>query len=154
MDISQKQYLRIHKFRWDAWLESFKNIEFREVGFSLVQVGEILSAPAEGLALCMFDATSIYGTLFQHIFVLGSKILAHNSNHSHPGEVAGGQRKISGLTAQHIFHAARWSGDGIECDGTDGKNAHAFFAFKYLSRMNFNFCRVVAGIFLGSVRMA
>src|SRR5579862_5131233 len=102
----------------------------------------------------MFDAARVDSSLLQDIFVFRGEIFANNRHDADIGEVAGGQSKIGSRAAEDVFHFSGRAGDGIERYGADGDNAHAFFAFRYLPKMSFNFCRVLAGILARSVRMA
>ena len=99
----------------------------------------ILPAPAERLPFGVFDAARIHAALLQNVFVLGGEIFAHHSHHADSVEIAGGQREIRRRAAQDVFHFAGRAGDGIECNRTYDDNAHAFLAFRYLSRISFNF---------------
>src|SRR5208282_1216634 len=111
-------------FFWNAWLKSLEYIQFREVGLGLVQVVEILSAPAEGLALGPLDAARVHTAFFQHGFVFGRKVFAYHRDHPHLGKVTRGQREISGRPSENVAHAARRRGDGVESNRTNYENAH------------------------------
>ncbi len=119
-------------------LKVLKHVEVGKVGLGLIQIVEILPAPAKGFPLGMFNAARIHSALFQDIFVLGCEIFAHDRDHADIGEITGGQGKIGGRAAQHVLHFPRGAGDGIECNRTDCDYAHAFLALRYLSRMSFN----------------
>jgi len=58
---------------WNARLKLLEYIQFREIGLGLVEVVEILPAPAEGLTVCPLDTAGIDATSLQDGFVFGLK---------------------------------------------------------------------------------
>ena len=80
--------------RRDVRLKVLKHVEVGEVSLGLIQIVEILPAPAKCFSLRVFDAASVHAAFLQNIFMLGGEVLAHDRDHADIGEIAGGQREI------------------------------------------------------------
>src|SRR5208283_4958760 len=124
MDVGEEQKLRVRIFLWNAWLKFFEYIQFREIGFGLVQVVDILPAPTEGFPLGPLDAACVDAALFQHGFVFGREVVAHHRYHPHFSEVTCGQREISRSTSQNVVYSAGRRDDRVKGNGTYYQNAH------------------------------
>ncbi len=125
MNVREEKELGVRIFFGNPRLKLLEYIQFRKVGLGLVEVVEILSAPAESLPLSSLDAPGIHSALFQHSFVLGRKVVAHHGDHSHLGKVTCGQREISGSPAEDVLHAARGRGDCVKGNRTNYQDAHS-----------------------------
>src|SRR5579885_2025961 len=126
MNVRKEEEVRIFVLNWNARVKVFKNIQISEVGLGLIDVVEILTAPAKRLAFRVLNAAGVNASFLEHGFVLSSEVLADNSDYPNIGEVAGRQREIRGSAAEKIVRFAGWSGDVIECNRTDDKYAHEF----------------------------
>src|SRR5260370_34397485 len=103
----------------NARLKFLEDIQFREVGLSLVRVVQTLPAPAEGLTLSPLNATRVHTAFFQDGFVFGRKVFAHHRYHPDLGEVTCGQREISRSASENVSHPARRRGDRVKRNRTN-----------------------------------
>ncbi len=108
----------------NARLKFLENVEFGEIGLGFVQIVEILSAPAESLAFGALDAAGIDAAVFQHGFVFGGEVFAHDGDHANIGEVTCGQRKIGGSASENVCHLTGRRLDGVKGNGTNYQDAH------------------------------
>src|SRR5208282_2816411 len=124
VDVRKEQELRVRIFFGDARLKLFKDVQFGEVGFGLVQVVEILSAPAKGLALRALDTARVHPAFFQDGLVVRCKVFAHHGHHAHFSEITCGQGEISRGPSENVVHSAGGRGDRVKGNRTNYQNAH------------------------------
>ncbi len=80
-------------------MEGFENVQVGEVRFRFVEVVRVRTAPAERLALGPFEAADVDLMIAKDLFLLGTKVFAYNSHDTDLGEIARGEREVSGGAA-------------------------------------------------------
>ena len=75
----------------------------------------------------MLNPRSIHAALLQHSLVRRREVFAHDADHAHLREVAGGQGEMRGRAAQRMVHPAARSLDAVKRNTTHNHNRHAVF---------------------------
>ena len=115
IDVPQKDILRIAILLRNLGTKVGKNIEFSFQRVGLVQVVAILTLPAKGSPLHIFQARQIDISRFEKFDVLATKILTYTGHQIHPGEEAGHHTKEGRRASQDFFRFPKGRLDRVVC---------------------------------------
>ncbi len=87
-----------------------------------VQVEAVLPFPAERFARHFLEAGQIDPASAEHLLDVGAEVVADDRDDAHLGEKRRGDSEIGGCAADDAVRFAEWRLDGIERNGTDGKD--------------------------------
>src|SRR5580704_938262 len=96
MNVGEEEELGIKIRLRNTRFEVLEDVELGEVGFRFIQIVEILSAPAKGLAGRALNTASVNAAFLQDVFVIGGEVVAYHRDDANVGKVAGREREVSG----------------------------------------------------------
>ena len=91
INVGQKQIFGVAISLGNLRLEGCKDIQIGDVSLGFIQIFEIRTFPEKALARGVLYAPRVDVARLEYGLLLGAKVLAHDSDHTHIGKETGGQ---------------------------------------------------------------
>ncbi len=130
VNVGQKQNARIPVGCRQHRIEILQHVEVRFQCAGLVEIVAVLAFPAKRLPGDTHDTAGVDVPLVQRLQALFREILSDHRQHAHRRKKRGGDREVSGRTAQRLITDPVGSLDRIKGDGSDDNQRHQFSFMK------------------------
>src|SRR5208283_3192777 len=96
---------------WNPRLKFLEHVQLGKVRLRLVQIVEILSAPAKRLSSGPLEPACIDSAILEDRLFFRPKVVSDHRDHAYIGEVTRRQREVSRRPAQNVGNSPRRRGN-------------------------------------------